>query len=137
MLEVLAELYNINENNDRAIEYYNLAFDIYYKYGDNKKCAEIKFKIGSIILDSDLDMLNSINFFEESLDIYEDLHYIKEAADILVKLGDLYITNGMLDLALSNLERARDYYKELQDENQYRLIKEKIKSLNNVNSVID
>lgn len=137
VLECLAEMYTINESNEKAIEYYNLAFDIYYKYGDNKKCAEIKFKIGSIILDFKLDKLNSIKYFEESLDIYEDLHYIKEAADILLKLGDLYISRGIPDIALLNLERARDYYKELQDENMSNLINEKIKSLNNVNDVID
>ena len=137
VLESLAEMYTINESNEKAIEYYNLAYDIYYKYGDNKKCADIKFNIGSIILDSKLDKLNSIKYFEESLEMYEDLHYVKEAADTLLKLGDLYINRGITDIALVNLERARDYYKELQDEKMSKLINEKIKSLNNVNDVID
>jgi len=137
VLECLAEIYRLNENNDRAIEYYDLAFDIYYKYGDKKKSAEIKFKIGSIILDSKLDKLNSIKYFEEALNIYEDLYYTKEIAEILLKLGDLYISKGMFDTALFNLEKARDYYKELQDENMNRLINKKINSLRNVNDVVD
>ncbi|MHA1932786.1 MAG: tetratricopeptide repeat protein [Promethearchaeota archaeon] len=137
VLECLAEIYSIRENNDKAIEYYNLAIDIYYKYGDNRKCAEIKFKIGSIFLDSSSDKLNSVKYFEESLDIYEDLHYIKEAAEILLKLGDLYISRGIADIALLNLERARDYYKELQDEHRSSLIEEKIKLINNANDTID
>jgi tetratricopeptide (TPR) repeat protein len=135
VLEGLAEVYNINEDTEKAIEYYNLAFEIYFKYGDNKKCAEIKYKMGSILLDSNLDTLNSIKYFEESLDIYEDLHYIKESADILLKLGDLFMSRGTLDIALLNLERAREYYKELQDENKSRLINERIKSLDNLNDV--
>ncbi|MHA2281311.1 MAG: tetratricopeptide repeat protein [Promethearchaeota archaeon] len=135
VLESLAHLYSINENDDKAIEYFILAFDIYYKYGDNKKCAEIKFKIGSIFLDSKLDKLNSIKYFEESLDIYENLHYIKEAADILYKLGDIYISRDLPDLALLNLEKSRDYYKELQDESRSRLIDGKINSLKKLNDV--
>ncbi|MHA2182814.1 MAG: tetratricopeptide repeat protein, partial [Promethearchaeota archaeon] len=137
VLECLAKIYIINENYDKAIEYYNLAIDIYYKYGDKRKCAEIKFKIGSLYLDSPSDKLNSVKFFEESLDIYEDLNYIKETADILFKLGDLYISKGITDLALLNLERARDYYNELQDEDKSSLIEEKIKSINNANDGID
>ncbi len=137
VLESLAEMYSINENDDKAIEYYNLSLEIYYKYGDRKKCAEIKFIIGSIILNSKLDKFNSIKYFEDSLEIYEDLNYIKESADILIKLGDLYISKQMPDIALLNLERAKDYYKDLQDEKIFRLIDEKIKSLKNENDVFD
>ncbi|MHA2087883.1 MAG: tetratricopeptide repeat protein, partial [Promethearchaeota archaeon] len=133
VLESLADMYTISENDDRAIEYYNLAFEIYYKYGDRKKCAEIKFIIGSIILNSDLDQFKSIEYFEDSLEIYKDLNYIKEAADILIKLGDLYITKQVPNIALLNLEEARDFYKELQDEDMQRLISEKINTLKNEN----
>ncbi len=137
ILESLAELYFAKENSEKAKDYYDLAFDIFYKYGDNKKCAEIKFKIGTLILDFGIDKSNSIKYFEESLDLYEELNYFKEAADILHKLGDIYINNGMQTMALSNLERAKDYYNELQDENSSRMIDEKIKSLDNLNDFFD
>lgn len=137
ILESLAELYYVKENMDKAIEYYNLAFDIFYKYGDNKKCADIKSKIGTILVDFRLDNSLSIKFFEESLGIYEDLNYFKEAADILLKLGEIYTHKGMIEMALSNLERAQDYYEELQDNINSRMIQEKIKALNNLNDVVD
>ncbi len=130
VLESLAKLYSLKENYDKAIEYYNLSLEIYYKYGDNEKRAEIKFKIGSLILEFEKDKLESIKYFEESLGIYEDLHYIKGAADILLKLGDIYINMNQHEIALLNLERAKDYYRELQDENSSRIIEEKIRSLN-------
>jgi len=132
VLETLAELYSLKENYTKAIEYYNLSLEIYYKYGDNEKCAEIKFKIGTLILDFEKDKSNSINYFEESLGIYEDLHYTKKAADVFLKLGDIYISMDLHEMALLNLEKAKDYYKELQDENSSRTIEEKIKALNDV-----
>jgi len=132
VLETLAKLYSMKENYNKAIEYYNLSLDIYYKYGDNEKSAEIKYKIGTIILDFEEDKSKSIKYFTESLDIYEDTHYIKKAADILLKIGDIYISMDLHELALLNLEKAKHYYKELQDENSSRIIDEKIESLNDV-----
>jgi tetratricopeptide (TPR) repeat protein len=122
----------LKENYNKAIEYYNLSLDIYYKYGENEKSAEIKFEIGTIVLDFERDKSRSIKYFEESLDIYEDVQYIKEAAEVLLKLGDIYISMDLHELALKNLEKAKYYYVELQDENSSRIIEEKMKSLNNV-----
>jgi tetratricopeptide (TPR) repeat protein len=132
VLETLAKLYRLKENYNKAIEYYNLSLDIYYKYGENEKSAEIKFEIGTIVLDFERDKSRSIKYFEESLDIYEDVQYIKEAAEVLLKLGDIYISMDLHELALKNLEKAKYYYVELQDENSSRIIEEKMKSLNNV-----
>ncbi|MFW9825980.1 MAG: tetratricopeptide repeat protein, partial [Candidatus Thorarchaeota archaeon] len=129
VLENLAELYRITEKIDRSIEYLNLAFEIYSKFGDKKKGADIKLYIGSIFLDSKLDKFNSITYFEDSLEIFEELHYIKEAAEVLSTLGDLYIEKGSIDVALLNLERARKYYLELKDDSKARMLFKKINSL--------
>ncbi|MHA1987045.1 MAG: tetratricopeptide repeat protein [Promethearchaeota archaeon] len=130
VLETLAKLYSMKENYTKAIEYYNLSLDIFYKYGENEKSAEIKFEIGTIILDFEKDKSKSIKYFEESLDIYEDANYIKKAADVLLKLGDIYIGMDLPELALKNLEKAKYYFVELQDENSSRIIEEKIRALN-------
>ncbi|MFX1531523.1 MAG: tetratricopeptide repeat protein [Promethearchaeota archaeon] len=132
ILESLAELYFIKGENDKTIEYYILSCEIYHKFGDNEKCAEIKFKIGKIYLDLEKDNSSAIRNFEEALEIYEDLQYIKKAAEVLHKLGDLYIDIKMPEIAKENLERARDYYNELQDDYNFNLIKEKIRSLNEI-----
>lgn len=132
ILESLAELYTIKGEKDKTIEYYILSCEIYHKFGDNKKCAQIKFKIGKMYLEYEKDKSNSIKYFEEALDLYEDLQYIKEAAEVLHKLGDLYIAIRMPDIAIENFEKARDYYKELLDDYNFGLIDEKIRSLHNV-----
>jgi len=132
ILESLAELYNIMGEKDKTIEYYILSCEIYHKFGDNKKCAQIKFKIGKIYLEFEKDKSNSIKNFEEALGIYEDLQYIKKAAEVLHKLGDIYIDIRMPDIAKENFEKARDYYKELQDDYNFNLLNEKIRSLNNI-----
>jgi len=132
ILESLAELYFIKGEKDKTIEYYILSCEIYHKFGNNKKCAQIKFKIGKIYLDFEKDKSSAIRNFKDALDIYEDLQYIKEAAEVLHKLGDLYIDIKMPDIAKENLEKARDYYEQLQDDYNSNLIKEKIRSLNNI-----
>jgi len=132
ILESLAELYNIMREKEKTIEYYILSCEIYHKFGDNEKCAQIKFIIGKIYLEFEKDKSNSIKYFEEALDLYEDLQYLKEAAEILHKLGDLYIDIRMPDIAKENFEKARDYYKELHDDDNFSLINEKIRSLNKV-----
>ncbi|MFW9876078.1 MAG: tetratricopeptide repeat protein [Candidatus Thorarchaeota archaeon] len=132
ILENLAELYNIKGEYDKTIEYYILSCEIYNKFGDNLKCAEIKFKIGKVYLGFEEDKSNSIRYFEEALDLYEDQQYIKEAAEILHKLGDIYINNRMPEVAKVSFNKAREYYRELHDSENFNLIDEKIRSLNNI-----
>ncbi|MHA2130995.1 MAG: tetratricopeptide repeat protein, partial [Promethearchaeota archaeon] len=129
ILESLTELHSLKGDDEKAIEYCNLSFEIYYKYGDNKKMAEIKTKIGKIFLEGEKDMTKAIEFLEDALDIYENIEYTKKSAEILHKLGDIYLSRGMSDVAQENFERARDYYEELHDNYSYYLINEKINSL--------
>ncbi len=129
ILESLAELYISKGDIKRAIEYFELSREIFYKFGDNAKSAELKFKIGKIYLEYEEDTTQAINFFEESLEVYEDLEYFKESAIILHKLGDIYIQRRIIETAISYFERARNYYQKIQDEYNLNLITEKIKSL--------
>ena len=116
---------------EKAIEYFDLSREIFYKFGDNNKNAELKFKIGKIYLEFEEDTTTAANFFEDSLEIYEDLEYFKESAIILHKLGDIYLHKRMVETALSYFERARNYYQNIQDEYNANLINEKMKSLGN------
>ena len=131
ILENLAELYLSKGEVKQAIEYFDLSREIFYKFGDKVKNAELKFKIGKIYLEYEEDTTQTINFFEESLEIYEELEYYKESAVILQKLGDIYLNKGMIDTTVSYFERARDFYQKIQDEYNLELIIEKIKSLEN------
>jgi tetratricopeptide (TPR) repeat protein len=130
ILENLAELYISKGDIKKAIEYYDLSREIYYKFGDNNKNAELKFKIGKVFLEFEEDTTKAINFFVEALEIYEELEYFKECAFILQKLGDVYLNKRMIETAISYFERARNYYQNLHDEYNMNLLTEKIKSLN-------
>ncbi|MFX0038162.1 MAG: tetratricopeptide repeat protein [Promethearchaeota archaeon] len=129
ILESLAELYISKGDIKKAIEYYDLSREIFYKFGDSTKNAELKFKIGKIYLEYEEDSKQTINFFEEALEIYEDLEYYKESAIILNKLGDIYVNKRMIETAISFFERALSYYNIIQDEYNMNLLTEKIKSL--------
>jgi len=129
ILENLAELYISKGDVEKAIEYYNLACEIFFKFGDNSKNAELKFKIGKIHLEFEEDIMKAVNQFEEALEIYEDLGFIKQSALILQKLGDIYLNKRMIEMAISYFENARNYYKNIKDEYNVELLNEKIKSL--------
>ncbi|MFX1328228.1 MAG: tetratricopeptide repeat protein [Promethearchaeota archaeon] len=129
ILENLAELYISKGDIERAIEFYELTSEIFYKFGDNNKNAELKFKLGKIYLEFEEDQLQAINLFEEALTIYEDLRSIKECALIFHKLGDIYLQRGMIDSAMLNFENARKNFQELQDDYNVKLLDEKIESL--------
>ncbi|MFX1417722.1 MAG: tetratricopeptide repeat protein [Promethearchaeota archaeon] len=129
ILENIADLYLSKGEIKRAIEYFELSREIFYKFGDNKKNAELKFKIGKIYLEFEGDASQAMNFFEEALEIYEDLEYSKESATILNKLGDICINKRMVETAISYFGRARDYYQKIQDDYNTKLLDEKIRSL--------
>ena len=129
ILENLGEIYLGKGEIEKAIEYYNLSSEIFYKFGHDYKNAELKFKIGKIFLEFMENNMEAINCFDEALKIYEDKGYIKEVAGILHKLGDIYLNKGVINVALENFDRARNHYKELHDEYSVNLIDEKIRSL--------
>jgi len=135
ILENLAELYISKGDIGRAIDFYGLACEIFYKFGDNRKNAELKFKMGEVYLEFEENTSKAIDYIEEALNIYEDLEYTKECAIIYHKLGDIYLLKGITDMAISNFESAKDYYQNIQDEYNMNLLDEKIKSLRNQNNI--
>jgi tetratricopeptide (TPR) repeat protein len=129
ILESIAELFEIKGEFTKAIEYYTLSNEIYYRFGDDIKTAEIKTKIGKIYVDILEDRTEAIKYFEEALEIFEEQNFNKESAEILHNLGDIYIQERMFKTAISNFERAKDYYQTINDLNSLNLINEKLKSL--------
>ena len=129
VLENLANLFQLKENYSKSIEYYILAIEIYKKYGDKSKIAELKSKIAIIYSESFDDTARAIEFFEQALDIFENLNVLKESAEILQYLGDISLKLKDIDLALANFEKSKSYYHELKDEYNVNILKEKIDSL--------
>ncbi len=134
ILKNLAKLYEIKGEYQKAIEIYYKSQEIYYKFGDEYKVAQLLRKIAWIYLDNLKNESEAIKNYENALEIFEDQNYFKESADVLHRLGDIYVNNGIIEIALSNWERAKRYYADLLDEVNLNLITEKIKSLDNSNS---
>lgn len=129
ILEEIAKAYSVEGDDIRAVEFYKLSYDIFYKFGDNIKCADLKYKIAQLYSESKSNESAAVGYFEEALNIYESIGHTKEAAILLHKLGDYYLHKGMTTLALPNFERARDYFKDLEDNYNVNLLEEKMKSL--------
>ncbi|MBD3196303.1 MAG: tetratricopeptide repeat protein [Candidatus Lokiarchaeota archaeon] len=129
VLETLGHLYEYKGDSEKAMEYYRLAIEIYYKYGENDKIASLKTNIADIYLNDIRDETEALNYFEEAIEIYKKQNYIKELANLYNKIGDIYINKNLVNIAISNFENALEYYKEMQDTYHQELINEKIKSL--------
>ena len=127
VLEGLGNLFESKGDFKKSIEYFKLAGEIYYKFGDDFNYAELKYKIAQILLK--FDQLESIKNFEEALDLFKDLNYIKRVAEILHKLGDIYVNRQIVELAISYFQQAKDFFMDLKDDFNVKLINEKIHSL--------
>ncbi len=134
VLESLGKLFETVEDYRKSIDYYNLAGAVYYKFGDDLSYAELKYKLAQIYLE--FDESESIRYFEESLDIFKDLNYLQKIAEILHKLGDIYANKEILELAISYFQKAKEYYMDLNDEYNIKLLTEKINSLVDSNTNI-
>ena len=127
VLENLGRLFEAKEDYKRSIDYYNLAGEIYYKFGDDLNYAELKYKLAQLYLK--IDDSESIKYLEDALDIFTDLNYVKKMAEITHKLGDVYVSKEITELALSYFQKAKEFYMDLNDEYQINLLTEKINSL--------
>ena len=129
VLEAIAEFYSLKGEDGKAIDYYRYSKDIYQKFGDKLKIGEMKYHVATIFQNYIQDEQKAILYYEEALEIFESLNNTKMAAEILNKLGDVYVSKQMFELALSNFERAKEFYVESEDEYNKNIVTEKINSL--------
>ncbi|TFG28363.1 MAG: tetratricopeptide repeat protein [Promethearchaeota archaeon] len=132
VLENLGFLFEKKRDYNKSIEYYNLAREIYYKFGDDLNYAELTYKIANVY--SKYDNIEAIRLFEESLELFKELNYSKRIAEILHKLGDIYLNKGIIELAITHFQEAKSHYEDLNDEFNIKLLTEKINSLLNSNT---
>jgi tetratricopeptide (TPR) repeat protein len=129
VLEAIAEFYSLKGEDGKAIDYYGYSKDIYQKFGDKLKIAEMKYHVATIFKDYVQDEQKAITYYEEALELFESLNNAKMAAAILNKLGDIYVSKQMFEKALSFFEKAKDFYTKIEDEYNINLVAEKIISL--------
>lgn len=129
VLEAIAEFYALKGEDSKAIDYYSYSKDIYQKFGNKLKIAEMKYHVATIFQDYIQNEQKAMLYYDEALEIFENLNDAKMAAVILNKLGDLYVSKQMFELALSQFEKAKEFYDEIADEYNKNLVIEKINSL--------
>jgi len=129
VLEDLADLYLLKGEHKKSIEYLNYTAEIFKKYGDKAKTAEVKRKIAEIYSFNLQNFIKGREIYEQALEIFENLDYIKQAAEILNNLGDLCVNNNNFQEALIFFKRSKLYYQDLQDQYNIDIITEKINSL--------
>ncbi len=131
VLDNLAKFYTIKGEDEKAIDYFTYAMDIYKKYGNEIKVAEIEKEIARIYHEFLQDSTRAIKFYEEALEIYETEEYFKESAEIFDKIGEIYKMEQNIPLALLSFKKALKYYSEINDEINKSLISQKIEAITN------
>ncbi len=129
VLEDIARLHALRGEDESTIEYYNYASEIYEKFGDKEKVAELSVKIAKIYYDYIQNKMKSIEYYQKALNLYEFLNSPKQVAMILERLGDVSIANKDIENALEYFERAKLHYEEIENISEIDLIKEKIHSI--------
>ncbi|MBY9009144.1 MAG: tetratricopeptide repeat protein [Candidatus Lokiarchaeota archaeon] len=129
VLEAIAKFYSLKGEDSKAIDYFSYSKDIYQKFGDKLKIAEMKYHVAKIFQEYIQNNQKAIQYYEEALEIFESLNKFKIAADIHNILGDINISNQSYELALRNFESARKLYAELEDDDNKAIIDGKINSL--------
>jgi tetratricopeptide (TPR) repeat protein len=132
ILEAIAKFYSLKGEDKKAIDYFSYSKDIYQKFGDKLKIAEMKYQVAKIFQEYIQNDQKAIQYYEEALEIYDNLNKSKIAADIHDKLGDIYISKQMYDLSLSNFKIAKKLYAELEDDYNKTIIDGKINSLKDI-----
>jgi tetratricopeptide (TPR) repeat protein len=129
VLEELAKIYELNDQPTTAIEYYLLAIEIYERFGEDLKTAELNSSVAKIYAKSHEDTIKAIEYFENALKIFQNLNYHKEIAKTYSQLGNLYLKKNVYDVAVSNFKKAKQIYKQLDDTYSVNLLTQKINSL--------
>ncbi len=132
VLEAIAKYYSLKGEDRKAIDYFSYSKDIYQKFGDKVKIAEMKYQVAKIFQEYIQNDQKAIQLYEEALEIFENLNNPKMAAEIRNQLGDIYVKKQQYDLALSNFENAKKLYAELEDEYNMAIIDGKINSLKDI-----
>jgi len=134
VLEAIAKYYSLKGEDGKAIDYYSYSKEIYQKFGDKQKIGEMKYHVATIFQDYIQNEQKAILYYEEALETFESLNNAKLAAEILNKLGDIYVSKQMFERALGNFERAKKFYAEIEDEYNKNMVTEKINSLKDTDS---
>ncbi|MHA1452775.1 MAG: tetratricopeptide repeat protein, partial [Promethearchaeota archaeon] len=123
---------NLNLSEERiheAIEYFELARESYEKFAEKELEGQILETIGSIYLQNLQNTSKALEYYQNSLQIYQEENFRRKQADILVKIAEIHIDLNETTSAIENLHEAHTLYKTMYDEVTAKIISERIKSI--------
>lgn len=123
----LAALFDENARSDKAEDYFQKEIDIYrdLREEDPDKTDYDEFLAGTLRelgrLYFEIDFEKSLGFYEDALEIFEDLVELDESfvigfANTLKKMAVLYAAYGQFDVSLEHLSESSDVLHSLSDE---------------------
>ncbi|MBN2155657.1 MAG: tetratricopeptide repeat protein [Candidatus Lokiarchaeota archaeon] len=125
----LGDLYLVKEKFGLCLEYYQLAQEIYEKFGEKEAEGDIYEKLGNIYAEN-LDQLDkALEHYAKSLVIYQEENFRRKQADLLVKSAEIHIDRNETNSALENFQKAQHLYKIMYDDTSAQIIAERIKSM--------
>lgn len=129
VLENIGNMYTLRGEDQKAIEYYNFAREIYDKFGDHQKVAGMFSSIGKINQEYLQNYGDSIIAYTNALKIYEELESYQNAAEVLEMISNVFLIQNKKTHALESLEQAKIYYEKLEDQSKIELVNEKLSKL--------
>jgi len=109
---VLAEVLFERGKYQQARSAYLKAIDSYIQSGQKEAAALAWISIGyRVKYSADTAAMAGLYSFNHALILYEQLHDREKEADIIKDIGDMYLTQGKLDLAENELQQALKLYK--------------------------
>jgi len=133
VLENIGNMYTLRGEDQKAIEYYDFAREIYEKFGDHQKVADMFSSIGKINQNYLQNYRESIEAYDSALKIYEELEDYQHSAEVLELMGDVFLIENRKNSAIENLERAKTYYIKLEDKSKLEMINDKLRELRLLN----
>jgi len=105
-------VYSIEGNDELALDYYKKSHEMFIEVGSKKNQGITLGNIANVYLNQQkLD--DAYNYIIGSLKIHNEIGYTRGIANQHQKLGIYYDLMGNFDLAIDNLSKALDLYKDL------------------------
>ncbi len=122
----LGTIYYYQEIFEKSLEYHNKALTIYQNINDTLGQAKALSHLGSLHSSREYcekrteeqiktDQKNALEFYRQSMNLYEKLHIKTEIIHLWGNIGNAYRRMNQSEKALGFLEKALEYYRQTND----------------------
>ncbi len=127
--ENLGKLYSIEGKKTECIEYFELAQEMYQKFGEKEQEGSILEHIGDVYSNDLNENSKALAYYDKAIELFKEENYRKNQADLHVKIADIHLDLNEINSAQENLQQAHQLYKIMYDDTTANIISERMKSL--------